>query len=691
MKKLFTTSLLVCFCMTLFGQSTFSDDFESYTVGSYVAASSPNWTTWSGATGGPEDAQVVVSNASSGTNSIYFNSTSSGGGPQDLVLPFGGAYNTGTFEYQMDMLVESGKGAYFNFQANQTIGQVWAMECFMNQSGNYSIANTNGTYLVGTYPTNTWFTIRFSVNLNTNVWEMFIDGVSQGTFNNSVNQIASIDIFPVNQTANGGNGLSTFWVDDVSYTHTPYTLPNLNAAVVAVGAVDPATRAPGMVNGMLGQSKVFAATIRNLGLNAITSFDIAYDYNGANASQTVSGLNVPSLGKQIVIFTAPATLASGTNNLVATVSNVNGMGPDGDPLDDVGTRAVTISAVPAPNKVVVIEEATGTWCQWCPRGAIYMDYMAENYQGNFAGIAVHNSDPMTNVDYDGPFGSFISGYPAVVVERGSELDPLDMEQEFLQKVVNAPTAAIVNGASYNANTRELEVSLTYTFANAANANWKVGCVLVEDSVTGTSATYAQANAYGNNAVGPMGGFENFGTSVPANMMNYNHVARTISPNFNGHAGFSGTVNSGTTVTFNFSFTLDAAWDENEIHIVGILYNDNGEIDNGSFTSISEAEGNGYVTGSPVVGITRPDQPDDLVQLYPNPTQGQAWLDLNLQTESNVVVRLRDVQGRLMQSQDYGSMNHANKIPVFTSGLAKGMYFVEVQIGDVVQMKRLVVE
>ena len=691
MKKILTTSIFLCFASFIFGQSTYSDNFDAYTSGDYIGVVSPNWTTWSGTVGGAEDAQVVTTQASSGANSIFLTSSSPGGGPQDVVLPFGGEYNTGTFDFQMDMRVESGEGAYFNFQANSTIGQVWAMECRMNQSGNYSIANTNGTYLTGTYPTGAWFEVRFAINLNTNVWEMFIDNVSQGTFSNSVNQVASLNLYPVNQTADGGNNLATFWIDDVSYTHTAYTLPSLNAAVVAVGAVDPATLEPGMVNGLVGQDKVFAATIRNLGVNPITAFDIAYDYNGANPSQTVSGVNIPSLGTEVVVFTAPATLASGSNPLNATVSNVNGMGQDGDANDDVGTRMVDITATAAADKIVVIEEATGTWCQWCPRGAIYMDYMAENYDGNFAGIAVHNNDPMANLNYDTPFGSFISGYPSVVVERGTEVDPLDMEQEFLTKVINAPAAAIVNGATYNTSTRELEVSLSYTFASAANANWKVGCVLVEDSVTGTSGAYAQSNAYGNNAVGPMGGYENFGASVPAASMHYNHVARSISPLFGGHAGFTGPVAIGATEVFNFSFVLDQDWDADNMHIIGILYNDLGTIDNGSITTIDDAIANGYVNGSPVVGVTQPDQPDALVGLYPNPAQDQAWLELNLKAETNIIVRLRDVQGRLLSAHDYGMLNNSHRIPVYTAELAQGMYIVEVQIGDDLQMKRLVVE
>src|SRR5262249_31635221 len=157
-------------------------------------------------------------------------------------------------------------------------------ECWMNQTGDLELSNTNGTYLNTTYPTNTWFNIAFDINLNTNEWELLIDGVSQGTFANSVNSIASIDIYPANGTAHGGNDLSTFWVADVSYPHPAYVLPPLNAGSVALGALDAATRAPGAVNGFVGQSKTIAATVRNLGVNAITSFDLDYTYNSVPGS-----------------------------------------------------------------------------------------------------------------------------------------------------------------------------------------------------------------------------------------------------------------------------------------------------------------------------------------------------------------------------------------------------------------------
>ena len=61
------------------------------------------------------------------------------------------------------------------------------------------MSNTSGTTFNCTYPASgTWFEIAFNIDLSNNIWEVFIDGVSQGSFSNSINQIASLDIFPIN-------------------------------------------------------------------------------------------------------------------------------------------------------------------------------------------------------------------------------------------------------------------------------------------------------------------------------------------------------------------------------------------------------------------------------------------------------------------------------------------------------------
>ena len=89
-----------------------------------MGSSSPDWTTWSGEVA--EDVQITDNNSSSGSNSIYFSSTSPNGGPADVVLPFDQVMNSGNFSLEANFYVEAGKGAYFNLQGT-LIAQVWAL------------------------------------------------------------------------------------------------------------------------------------------------------------------------------------------------------------------------------------------------------------------------------------------------------------------------------------------------------------------------------------------------------------------------------------------------------------------------------------------------------------------------------------------------------------------------------------
>ncbi|TNE73814.1 MAG: hypothetical protein EP333_06365, partial [Bacteroidetes bacterium] len=182
------------FALALFAGSAvhgqiFTDDFESYTVGQYLGPQSADWTTWSNADGSAEDVLVSNANASSGSNSLYFSSSASGGGPQDVVLPFDQVYSSGTFTFEANFFVESGKGAYFNMQGTLTVAQIWALDCYMIQDGTLKLSNSGTPYLTANYPPATWFNMRIEMDLTSNIWELFIDNVSMGTFANPTGQI----------------------------------------------------------------------------------------------------------------------------------------------------------------------------------------------------------------------------------------------------------------------------------------------------------------------------------------------------------------------------------------------------------------------------------------------------------------------------------------------------------------------
>jgi hypothetical protein len=678
MKK--ATLLIACICSVLGANGqTFSDDFESYTVNTpLLGMQSANWRTWSSATGGgTEDVPVVTTDnhTTAGSKSIYFSSTSATGGPDDVILPFGTTpLTTGQFTFTSWFKIPSGKTAYFNFQGNATMGNLYVLDCWMDNSGGITIQNSGTTVMTTTYPVGSWFELKIDVNLNTNTWTLLVDGLSAGSWSNASNQVYAIDYYPADASAK-------FWVDDVSYNVVPYTLPAVNGANNLIS----------VTNGLVGQQRNVSVKMRNLGTTAITSFDMTMVHNGGTpVVQNVTGVNIASLATYVVNFPAPVTLAAGTNTFTATISNVNGTSPDGDASDDMITQSLT-PVQPAAGKVVVAEEGTGTWCQWCPRGAVYMDMMQEKYDDYYAGIAVHNGDPMVVAAYDAAIGGLIAGYPSALVDRGAEIDPSEIEGDFLNRIVVAPEGTIVNGATYNTSTRVLNVSVTTTLMTNISGNYKLAAVITEDSVTGTTSAYNQQNSYAGGGNGVMGGFESLPNPVPAAQMNYNHVARVLSPSFAGMPyAFGSSASSGQVFTYNFSYTLPASWDPNQIHIIGMMIDPSGTINNAGKATIAEAVANGYVSGGTVGITTLASAPDDIM-LMPNPANTLTNISMTLENDSELNIEVFSSNGKLVASKNYGKMSGAYNFPIDTQEFAKGVYFVKVSVNGQPKVLKLIKE
>ena len=669
MKKLLTP--VFSFLVLSINAQLFADNFDSYPVGQYLGPQSLTWSTWSGSEGGAEDVQITNNNASSAPNAIYFSSTSANGGPQDVVLKFGQLYTSGIFTLQNKFYINAGKTGYYNIQGALTIGNLWALNVNMD-AGQLIIDDGNTPNLVvASYPEATWFELKIEANLTLHVWKAYINGGLVGTWINGVNTVASADFFPVQNTQ--------MYVDDVQFDHVPFTVPALDAMVADID----------MGAELATQSGTPTVKIVNGGSTAITSMKVDLSYNGSTTTQTVTGINIPTAG--IYTVSMPSTvLVAGSLPVTALVYEVNGGAGDNTPTNDMLSEQIN-PVVPAPGKMVVGEEATGTWCQWCPRGAVFMDLYETKYQDFWAGIAVHNGDPMTVADYDTGIGSLIGGYPSALVDRMGDVDPSGMSSDFFTRLQTAPKATLLNGATWDPNTRVLNVSVRYTFSSGANGNYKSACVLTEDDVTGTGAGWSQSNAYAGGNNGTMGGYESLPNPVPASQMVYNHVARAIAPSFAGMSGiFPASINSGDVHIVNYTFTLPAGWDENQIHIVGMLIDPNGKIDNAGSADIVTAVNNGYETGINV-GIAEVLSETKTLTLAPNPAYGSASVLLQLKAESDVSVYVSDLNGKAMLRGEYSNLSGAQSIGLNLNGLAAGIYNVQVWINGTMYSEKLVVE
>lgn len=422
----------------------------------------------------------------------------------------------------------------------------------------------------------------------------------------------------------------------------------------------PAYIQPGMVD--------VTGIIRNLSGEVLTSIDVTYTMDGGDPVTETFNVNVDPLGTYAFSFADEVDLSAyGAYEFVVTISNPNGM-EDEDPDNDVLTHTVNVIES-IPTKRVVGEEATGTWCQWCPRGAVYMEQMAEDYPETWIGIAVHNGDPMTNTTYDAGIGPLIPGYPSGLVDRMGAIDPSQFPAAYNAQINVIPPAEIyLEDATISGNSLTFTVSADFV---AEVSNFRFNAVIIEDWVTGTTSGYNQSNAYSGGNNGPMGGYEDLPNPVPASQMIYQNVARAILGGWNGQAGsLPETVYAGETHSYEFSTTLNSNWDQENLYIIGMLINQTtGQIENA-------------VRSVYTVGIS--DQvADSPISVYPNP----AVDFINIETPAADRIELINFMGQVVYSTE--KVSSKNQINV--KGFDAGIYFVRVTENGRQSTRKIVVK
>lgn len=432
-----------------------------------------------------------------------------------------------------------------------------------------------------------------------------------------------------------------------------------------------------------GQNFSIASSIQNNGFAPINSFTASWTNGTQTVSQSFDGLNLGIGGFYDFTLDVPISLGANTGDYEVSVSNING-GADNDVSDNSTVVTLDVEGVePAPGRKVVVEEGTGTWCQWCPRGAVMMDFLGENYPVGAVPIAVHNDDPMKVTVYDNGFSQFISGYPSGAVDRvGGDVDPLDFEKALINRLSTPAPVSVQHNVAYNAATRLITVESQLHFQEAMNGNFRIAMVITENDVTGLTGTWRQQNAYAGGGNGPMGGYENLPSLVPAAQMVYNHVARTIVGTFTGTANSVPATNpAGSVHTFTSTYTHPTTQDVTQMHAITMLINTTtGEIINAEQTAIPFT----------ITSSNEPTLAGVSVEVYPNPVADQATVTLKLAKQTDVQLRLTDVSGKVVYEANFGNMNGEHNLPLRLQHLNTGTYILSVNAGNGVISKPVVV-
>ncbi len=690
MKTYLLLIISILFTGTLIGQVSFSDDFEDYNVGDLIAESSPDWELWPAAAA--TDAAVTDEQAAGGEKSLRM----PGGEDIDIILPFTETFREGTFNISFDVFIPSGRTSYFNLQGNSDVGGptgLWVLQCTFTEDGIFNVDNGGGNFLFSNaYDQNEWINITVDANLTENLWRMFVNGECLGSFINPVerNSLYALNLYPID-----GNSLT--FVDNVKFTHTD----DAQAVDIALdasyaGGIDVDAqigRSQGVFYGIADTDQTLQVNVSNEGTMDITSGTITITAGAQTITQEINEM-IPSGETASIAIDDKVTFEDGDLFGEVRLSNINGMAEDDNTCNDIAPMLFA-GFTPAPGKKVYVEEATGTWCTWCPRGDVFMNYLAKKYPDHFVGVAVHNSDPMADTAWDGGgtqtgLDALIGGYPSAVMGRSEEIDPANLEGPFVDEVTIEPLLTMNHGALFDEGTRQLDVNVATDFSLVALTNGtRLMVGLTEDGVTGEGdgsslnpQDYDQTNAYSGGVNGAMGGFEDLPNPVPATDMVYNHVGRMLMTSFAGlENAFADT--EGLSENHTFSATIPAEWNVDNMHIVSVFVRADGTIENAHSTTIAEAIANGYTNTIDVYL-------DSNIELFPNPTRDQANVTFEFDKPTEMIMELTDAMGRSLTTENYGTISGKKSVSVDLTGMNAGVYYMSFRSGNQSTVKRLII-
>ena len=270
-----------------------------------------------------------------------------------------------------------------------------------------------------------------------------------------------------------------------------------------------------------GKDYVVSGVVENLVPAEVTEYEMVCEIDGVEKARQTFTTSLGANDTETFRLQLPAIESEGSHTATVYIDKVNGEA-DASQANNTATKGFDVKDLLFDRKVV-LEEGTGTWCQYCVRGIVGIREMKALYPETFIPIAVHNGDEMAVSAYQTIISQYMTGLPGSVMNRKLVLDPNfeDIRTSFLAEFHPVNAGIEAEAAFVDENRNSISVKTKTTFGlSYDDANYRIAVVLLENEVEG----YAQANAYANNALGEMGGFEDLPRTVEMNM---NEVARGI--------------------------------------------------------------------------------------------------------------------------------------------------------------------
>lgn len=250
------------------------------------------------------------------------------------------------------------------------------------------------------------------------------------------------------------------------------------------------------------------ASVINHGYNGVKSIDYSYtigEHKGNGHVDFDTPIKAYINASADVTLQFDAIAEKGNYPVSVTIDKVNGTAIANATTNTAELKVYTF----LPKHRAVMEEYTGTWCGWCPRGWVALEVM-NRLHPDFIALSYHYGDIMqvfrSVKDNQYPVSQNNMGYPGSFIDRGSKsLDPFygsgnnyfGIEQAWKDSCNNLAPADITTEASFTNDGKKIaaKAHLVFPEDDANGSKYKVEFVLLADSLHGTGSSWAQHSYY----------------------------------------------------------------------------------------------------------------------------------------------------------------------------------------------------
>jgi hypothetical protein len=351
-------------------------------------------------------------------------------------------------------------------------------------------------------------------------------------------------------------------------------------------------------------------SIENTGSEPIKSLDIKYSPYGGTAMTVHSQLSEPIEAGASQTFTVDGFVSDVTGKEVfgtLTLTGVNGeqnSGKDAYGYIVCGNRYI--------KRNLVIEEATGTECGYCPIGIVGMEYMRNTYSdGSWIGISVFDDSDMDTADsVYAKWYKRVGSTPKAIANRdfSSNYYPAKqmLEELYLRTLNDAAVVGILAdvNADAAAKTAKLDVKTFYAF-DETEADYKIAYTITEDNL----GPYVQINNYAGTS-NDVDGWENMSYRVK---WIFSDVAREGSV----YEGIEGSVPAEVKSADYYGFSCDVDLshinDINYAYLNIMVLNSQGQIENAVRRKLDGTQNDKLSTASALA--VKPSADSHIIAIY----------------------------------------------------------------------------